>query len=250
MGVRTQVAGLVAVVTVAVVLLFLTEPIQYLPMGTLGAVIVSAAIGLIEVRAWRALWRPTKPDAIIAAVTTVGVVVVGVLEALLLAVVLSIVDTVRRSARPHDAVLGYVPRLGRYADVSLHPSAQLAPGILVYRLDDRLFFANSRYVKGRIREALDGSASPVRWVVFDAESLVGVDATGLEALEETVRALETDGIVFAVARLKGHVREVFDRSGLTDTIGRRRFFPTVSGAVEAAPASPKAPPTSNGRETT
>lgn len=235
MGVRTQVAGLMAVVAVACVLLFLTAPIAYLPSATLGAIIVSAAIGLVDTKAWRALWRPTRADAVIGVLTTVGVVVLGVLDALLLAVALSVVDTVRRSARPHDAVLGYVARLDRYADVSLHPRARITPGVLVYRLDDRLFFANARYVSGRVREALDGAPTRVAWLVFDAEALVDVDATGLETLDELVRSLDAEGTSFAVARLKQHVREIFDLAELTAAIGRDRFFPTVRAAVEAAP---------------
>ena len=106
-----------------VILLFLTEPVQYLPKAVLGAVIVSAAIGLVDLHAWRALAAVDHVEVAIAGVTTGCVVVFGVLEALAVAVGLSVIDTVRRSARPHDAVLGWVDRLGRYADVSLHPSA-------------------------------------------------------------------------------------------------------------------------------
>jgi sulfate permease, SulP family len=148
MGARSQVAGLIAAITVLIILLFLTEPVQYLPKAVLGAVIVFAAIGLVEPAAWRALAAVDHVEVAIAAVTTGCVVVLGVLEALAVAVGLSIIDTVRRSASPHDAVLGWVARLGRYADVSLHRTARLTPGVLVYRLDDRLFFANARYFKG------------------------------------------------------------------------------------------------------
>ena len=182
MGARTQLAGLLAAAAIAVVLLFLTEPMRYLPKATLGAVIVAAAIGLVDPAAWRALARTSRVEVAIAAVTMVGVVAVGVLEALLVAVALSIVDVARRSATPHDAVLGWVERLGRYADVRLHPRPRLTLGVLVYRLDDRLFFANAGYVKGRIREALHGAPTPVRWPVFDAEALSHVDATGVDAL--------------------------------------------------------------------
>ena len=156
MGARTQIAGLVGAVTVGLILLFLTEPVQYLPKAVLGAVIVFAAIGLIDPQAWRALAAVDNVEVAIAGVTTGCVVVFGVLEALVVAVGLSIIDTVRRSARPHDAVLGWVDRLGRYGDVSLHPSARVTPGVVVYRLDDRLFFANARYFKGRVREAVRG----------------------------------------------------------------------------------------------
>ena len=145
----------------AVILLFLTEPVQYLPKAVLGAVIVFAAIGLIDPQAWRALAAVDRSRSRSPAVTTGCVIFFGVLEALVVAVGLSMIDTVRRSARPHDAVLGWVERLGRYADVSLHPSARVTPGVVVYRLDDRLFFANARYFKGRVREAIRAAPAPV-----------------------------------------------------------------------------------------
>ncbi len=233
MGGKTQVTGVWAAAAVTVVLLFLTAPMQYLPKATLGTVIVAAAIGLVDGKAWRFLARPSRGEVVIAAVTTVGVVLVGVLQALIIAVLLSIVDVVRRSATPHDAVLGWVERLGRYADVSVHSSATVVPGVVVYRLDDRLFFANANYVKGRIREAVDGAPGPVRWVVFDAEAVSQMDATGVAALGETIDALKAEGIGFAVARLKDPMRRVFDDARLIDRIGKDRFYPTVRGAVDA-----------------
>ena len=162
MGARSQIAGLFAAATVGVVLLFLTEPVQYLPKAVLGAVIVFAAIGLIEPHVL-ARARGSRPgrgrdrrrDHRAASSFF------GVLEALVVAVGLSIIDTVRRSAQAHDAVLGWVERLGRYADISLHPSARVVPGIVVYRLDDRLFFANARYFKARVHEAVRAAPSPV-----------------------------------------------------------------------------------------
>jgi sulfate permease, SulP family len=160
-----------------------------------------------------------------------------VLEALVFAVGLSIVDVVRRSARPHDAVLGRVDRLGRYADVSLHPSAELTPGVVVYRLDDRLFFANARYVKGRVGEAIRGAPRPVRFLVFDAEAVTHVDSTGLDALFEIARDLQQDGIAIEFARVKGGVKQLFDDAGLTEEIGEEHFHPTVRAAVTAAAAS-------------
>jgi sulfate permease, SulP family len=169
MGARSQVAALVAALTVALILLFLTEPVRYLPSAVLGAVIVFAAVGLVDPAAWRALAAVDRVEVAIAALTTACVVLFGVLEALTAAIALSVIDTVRRSARPHDAVLGWVERLDRYADVSLHPSAVVTPGVVVYRLDDRIFFANARYVEGRVREALLAAPAPASWLVFDAK---------------------------------------------------------------------------------
>jgi sulfate permease, SulP family len=233
MGARTQFAGLFAAGTIVGVLLFLTEPVQYLPTAVLGAVIVSAGIGLVDPAAWRALAAIDRVEVAIAAVTAASVVAFGVLEALVVAVGLSIVDTVRRSARPYDAVLGWVPRLGRYADVSLHPSARITPGVVVYRLDDRLFFANVRYVKGRVREAIRAAPTETAWLVFDAEAVMHIDSTGMEALESLVRDLRHDGIVLVVARLRTRMRDEFEAAGLTDAIGAEHFYSSVEQAVAA-----------------
>jgi SulP family sulfate permease len=233
MGARSQVAALVAALTVALILVFLTEPVQYLPKAVLGAVIVFAAIGLIEPQAWRALAAADPVELAIAGVTTGCVIVFGVLQALVVAVGLSVIDTVRRSARPHDAVLGWVERLGRWADVSLHPSARTTPGVVVYRLDDRLFFANARYFKARVREAVRGAPGPVASLVFDAEAVTQADSTGLAALDQLTRDLERDEITLLVARLRTRMLEQFETAGLTDTIGRAHFYPTVDSAVAA-----------------
>ncbi len=225
-----------------VILLFLTEPVQYLPKAVLGAVIVSAAIGLVDPNAWRSLAAVDHVEVAIAGVTTGCVVVFGVLEALAFAVGLSVIDTVRRSASPHDAVLGWVERLGRYADVSLHRSATVTPGVVVYRLDDRLFFANARYFKGRVREAVRAARTPVSWLVFDAEAVTHADSTGLEALEELTKDLRRNEITLVIARLRTHMQEQFDLSGLTEVIGPEHFHPTVHGAVDAIDRSQTAPP--------
>jgi high affinity sulfate transporter 1 len=237
MGARTQFAAIAAAAVVAIILLFFTEPISYLPKAVLGAVIVSTALGLVDREAWRGLWTVNRVEVAIAAITLTGVVLVGVLEALILAVAVTILDAVLRSARPHDAVLGWVERLGRYADVSFHPSARITPGVVVYRLDDRLFFANARYMKGRVREAINASPPPVDSVVFDAESMTHVDATGLEAVRELAVGLRREEIRLVFARLKEGIRAQLIDAGLADTIGANNFFPTVRSAVEACAGS-------------
>jgi sulfate permease, SulP family len=237
MGARSQVAGLLAALSVALVLLFLTGPIADLPKAALGAVIVSAAVGLVEPAAWRRLAEVDNVEVSIAAVTTGGVVLVGVLEAIAFAVGLSIVDVVRRSARPHDAVLGWVEGLGRWADVSVHSSARVTPGVVVYRLDDRLFFANQSYVKGRVREAVRGARSETHDLVLDAEGMTHVDVAGLEALRDLTAGLARDGITLRVARMKAPVEQRLADAGVARDIGPERFHPTVRAAVDASVAA-------------
>jgi sulfate permease, SulP family len=241
MGGKTQFVGLFSAAVIAVVLLFLTAPVERLPSACLGAIIVSAGLSLIEPAAWRALALVGRSQVVIAGVACAGVIVLGVLRALILAVGLSIVETVSRSTKPHDAVLGWVPRLNRYADVAVHSTAQVVPGVVVYRLDDRLIFANARYFKGRVGEAIAGAATTTRWCVLDAEGVTSIDASGVEALEQLHATLHKQEIKLAVARLKTPMRERFDITGITQLIGEQNFHPTVRAAVDAARASDPAP---------
>ncbi len=232
-GGRTQVVGIIAAAVIAVVLLLLTEPVELLPKAVLGAVIVMAALSLVDVGEWRALRAAGTAEVVIAAVTMFGVVVVGVLWGLAVAVVLSILHTTSRSARPHDAVLGWVPRLGRYADASTHLSARITPGVVAYRLDDRLFFANAAYVRARMLEAIDGATTATRWFVFDAEGVPSIDATGTEMIEQFIDQLASMDIGMAVARAKGPLLDALDSAGLTDRIGAENLHPNIEAAVAA-----------------
>lgn len=239
-GGRTQLMSGVQVAVVIAVLLFLTEPIGYLPKSVLGAIIVFAAAGLIDLSAWRALHSGSRTEFVIAVVTAVGMMTIGLLPALGVAVLLSVLDVVRRSAQPHDAVLGWSPTDGRFVNVGTHPRARLVPGTVVYRLDDRLFFANAQYFRERARSAIEGAPYDVHRFVLDAEGVNHVDGAGAESLRELVQDLASDDIEFVVARLKSTVYQQFDQHGLVDTIGPERFFPTVRSAVfgdDAPPAS-------------
>ncbi len=232
-GGRTQLVGVIAAVVVALVLLFLTEPVGKLPTACLGAVIVAAAIGLIQPADWRNLARAGRSQVIIAVVTFVGVITIGVLEALLIAVAMSIIDTVSRRAQPHDAVLGWVERLDRYADVSVHRSARVTPGVVVYRIDGGIFFADASYFKARVHEAIAGATTDTHDVVLDAEAMNDIDASGGEAVRTLALALRAEGITLVIARLKTHLREQFDAMELTTVIGAENFFPTTQAAVTA-----------------
>jgi sulfate permease, SulP family len=139
-------------------------------------------------------------------------------------------------------VLGWVERLGRYADVSVHRSARVTAGVVVYRLDDRLFFANAGYVKGRVLEAVRGAPTPARWLVFDGEGLTHVDSAGLAAVEQLLEHLGKDGVALAAARLKAPIRQRFDESGLTKRIGADRMHPTVRAAVAACAGAERLQP--------
>ncbi len=233
MDARSQVSALAAALVVVLILFFLTGPVAELPKTVLAAAIIAAAVGLIDPAAWRSIATIDRVEVTIAAVTVGGVIVLGVLQAVTLAVALSILDVVRRSAMPRDAVLGWVEDLGRWADIADYPDARLTPGVVVYRLEDRLFFANAAYMSRRVREAVRGAPQPVRWVVLDAGAMSHIDSTGLEALGELATRLEAQGVTLVVAHMLSAVRGELEDTELAERIGLEHFHPTVRGAVAA-----------------
>lgn len=233
LGGRTQVVGLVQACGVAAVLLFLTGALALLPKATLGAVIIYAAIGLIDIGGWRALARGSRGELLVAAVTVLGMLTVGLLPSLILAVLLSILDVVRRSAQPRDAVLGWSPSAGRFVDVARRPRAVVVPGVVIYRLDDRLFFANCRYFRSRIREAVRGAPYPVTTVVFDAESVTNLDASGAQVFADVIEELRNRGIRLVVARTRVTFEQQLARLGTADILPAEDRFMTVRAAVTA-----------------
>ncbi len=245
MRATSQVSGLVSFGAIGLILLLLTEPIQYLPTAILGAVIVFASLKLIEPQQWRGLAHSSRVEVGISAVTAVVVVGIGVLPAIVVAVVLSIIDVVRRAATPGDAVLGCSRSSGftdqRYADVDTHPGARVTPGVVVYRIQERLFFANAHFFKRRVWAAVDGAPKPVRHLVLDAAMISGIDASAVEAVREVQAGLHSRNIVLEVARATDELREQFAQTGLTELIGPEPLPATVAAAVVACVVGPPAP---------
>ena len=238
MGATSQISGLAAAGTIAVILLFLTAPIEYLPSSVLGAVIVFAASKLIDTAQWRSLARSSRTEVIIAAITAVFVVTVGVLQAIIVAVVLSIADVIRRAAQPADAVLGWSAEDDRYVDVSDHLDAGVIPGVVVYRIQDRMFFANAHFFKRRLWAAVDGAPKPVRHVILDASFVSDIDASAEVAMREVIGGLRERNIEFHIARATAELRQRLDDVGLTDAIGADHFHATVTAAAAACRVPP------------
>jgi SulP family sulfate permease len=235
MRATSQVSGLVAFATIALILLFLTAPIQYLPSAVLGAVILFASVRLIDAVQWRALARSSRAEVIIAAIAAFFVVTIGVLAAIAVAVVLSIIDVVRRVAAPDDAVLGWSASDGRYSDVRTHPDATITPGVVVYRFTGRLFFANAHFFKRRVWAAVDGAPKPVRCLVIDAAALTGIDASSVDAVTEVHAGCQARNITLRIAHASGDLRDRFEETGLRELIGAESFFPTIAAAVDGTP---------------
>jgi len=242
MKATSQVSGLVSFATIVLILLFLTAPIRYLPTAILGAVIVYASLKLIDPAQWRELASSSRTEVAIAAITSVVVVGIGVLPAIAVAVVLSIIDVIRRTATPSDAVLGYSEPEQRYADVGSHPDAGVTPGVVVYRIQERLFFANAHFFKRRVWAAVDGAPKPVHHLILDATMISGIDASAVGAIREVQTGLHSRNITFEVARATDELRAQFEATGLTGVIGAEHFYGTVTAAVEAcAPKLDRSP---------
>lgn len=230
-GARSQLASLATLVTTVVAVLALAPALAAFPSAALGAVVVYAATRLVDLPELRRIARFRRSELVIALTTTVAVVVVGVLYGVLIAIGLSVLDLMRRVARPHDAVLGAVPGLAGLHDVDDYPGARQVPGLLVYRYDSPLFFANAEDFRTRALAAIDATPD-LRWFVLNTEAVVDVDLTGVDALESLRQELAARGVVMGLARLKQDLRAALAPSGLLDRIGEEHIFPTLPTAIE------------------
>jgi sulfate permease, SulP family len=232
-GGRTQLAGLVTVACTLLALLTLRPLLAAFPVPALAAVVVYAATRLVDIPELVRFARFRRSELVLALATTLGVLVLGVLQGIVVAIALSVLDLLRRVARPHDAVEGLVPGLAGMHDIDDYPSARVIPGLLVYRYDSPLFFANAEDFLTRAMRAVGDAQEPVRWFLLNVEANVDVDVTGADALETLRAELTRRGIVFAVARLKQDLRDQLQPTGLLDRIGSDHLFATLPTAVEA-----------------
>jgi sulfate permease, SulP family len=232
-GSRSQVFSLVAFVAVVMVLLFLRPALAHFPIAALGGLVIYAAARLIDLPEFHRLARFRRREFLLALLTTLGVLSFDILYGVLLAVAMSVIEMLSRVARPHDAVLGRVPGLAGMHDVDDYPNAEQIPGLLVYRYDSPLFFANAEDFRRRALAAVSDYAGQIRWFVLNAEANVEVDITGLDALEAVRSTLTDRGIVVALARVKQDLLDELRAYGLADSIGSDLLFPTLPTAVGA-----------------
>ncbi|MHB1007907.1 MAG: SulP family inorganic anion transporter [Propionibacteriaceae bacterium] len=233
LGSRTQLYSLVSAVCILLTIVLLGPVLALFPRAALAALIVYAALRLIDVAEWRRLARFRKSEAVLASVTALVVVFVGVLPGIGIAVALSVIELLRRLAAPHDSILGYVPGLAGMHDVDDYPAAEQVEGIVVYRYDSPLFFANAENFRRRALAAVDEARGPVRWFLLNAEANVEVDLTAVDALDSLRRALDARGIVFAMARVKQDLRDQLAAAGFLAAVGEERVFATLPTAMNA-----------------
>jgi high affinity sulfate transporter 1 len=235
-GGRTQVYSLAALVTVLAVLLFGGRVLASFPQAALGAIVVYAATRLIDVTAFRRLAAFRRSEFLIAVATCAGVLVFNILYGVLIAIGLSVAELLTRVGRPHAAILGLAPGVAGMHDIGDYPGATTVPGLVVFRYDAPLFFANAEDFRRRALAAVGSSArsdGPVRWFLLNAEANTEADYTAMEALDSLRSELTGQGIVFALARVKAELLEQFRTFGLAEKIGKERIFPTLPTAVEA-----------------
>jgi MFS superfamily sulfate permease-like transporter len=225
--------SLVAAAVIVSTLLFAGPLLGAFPIPALGALVVYAAIRLIEVAEFRRIAAFRRSEMLLAVATTVGVIAVDVLYGVLVAVALSVLDVLRRVARPHDGILGYVPGIAGMHDVDDYPDARPVPGLVVYRYDSPLFFANAENFRRRALAAVDDAEPPVRWLLLNTEANIEIDITAIDALDAVREELASRGIVLALARVKQDLRDDLEAAGFLERLGPHRVFYTLPTAVEA-----------------
>lgn len=232
-GARTQLHAVVTAVGVVLAILIFGGVLAAFPSAALAGVVIYAAIRLVDVKEFRRLWGFRKREFLLAVAAVLGVLLFDVLYGILIAVALSILDLLIRVARPHAAVLGEAPGLAGWHDVGDYPRARTIPGLVVFRYDSPLFFANAEDFERRALDAVEEARPPARWLLLNAEGIIEVDITGLDALADLCRRCQQKGVVVAVVRAKSELLEEMQRHGVADVIGAERFFPTLPTAVAA-----------------
>jgi MFS superfamily sulfate permease-like transporter len=230
-GARTQLTCIVGALAIAFLLLVAPNLLQYLPNAALAAVVIAAAISLIEVADLKRIFRIQPWEFWLSIVCFAGVVALGVIPGIGLAIAIAIAEFLWDAWRPHSAVLGRADGVKGYHDITRYPDARQIPGLVLFRWDAPLFFANAEFFKERALAAVAKSSTPARWLVVAAEPVTNVDVTAGDTLAELDEALHAQGIELCFAELKDPVKDRLKKFGLLAQLGENCFFPTVGAAV-------------------
>jgi high affinity sulfate transporter 1 len=229
-GAKSQVTGLVGAVLVAVLLLFLNSLLADLPQAALAAVVIVAALSLMDLRILQRYLRVRRSALVVSLVATAGVMLLGVLQGIVVAVVLAILLFFRRNWWPHGAILGRVEEIGGWHDIGAYPEGEQLRGIVVYRWEAPLFFANAGAFSQEIRKLVREKRP--EWIILQCEAVTDVDVTAAEMLERLDRDLNAAGIRLAFAELRNRLQDLILRYGLLETLDRDHFYPTLEAAVQ------------------
>ncbi|CAB4890804.1 unannotated protein [freshwater metagenome] len=231
-GARTQITGVVGAGTIVAILVGAHGLLRNLPAATLGAILISAALGLSDIKSLRWLWKVRPSELLLSLLATVGVAWLGPLRGIGVAIMLAVIDFLRRAWRPHSTLLGRLGDRKGYHDVLRHPEARQAPGLVLFRFDAPLFFANADHFANTLRRAIAERGEAIGWVIIAAEPITDVDTTAAEMLGELLDELQSKSITFAVAELKGHVKDRLRVYGLLDRVGEDHVFATIGSAMK------------------
>jgi high affinity sulfate transporter 1 len=231
-GARTQLTGVIGAVLIVVMIVLLPGLFRNLPQSVLAAVVITAALSLADLPATARLWRQRRVEFMLSIVAFAGVALLGVLPGIAVAVALSILNVFRRAWRPYETALGLVPGMGGYHDVHSYPGASRLPGLVIYRFDAPLFFANAKTFRDEVTRVARSEPAP-QWIVIAAEPITDVDTTAADILFELDHLLDERGQSLVFAELKDPVRRKIERYGLTREIEPQHFFPTLEAAVDA-----------------
>ena len=231
-GAKTQVTGLVGAVLITLMLVLVPGLLRDLPQPTLAAVVITASLSLADIPGTVRLWRQSRPDWVVSIGAFAGVALLGVLPGIVVAVLLSIANVFRRAWWPYQTVLGRVPELPGFHDVHSYPEAEQLPGLVIFRFDGPLFFANSRTFRDQILR-IAAASPPPSWIVVAAEPITDVDTTAADMLKDLDEAINAQGVSLVFAEMKDPVRRKIDRYELTQTIDPEHFFATLDAAVSA-----------------
>jgi high affinity sulfate transporter 1 len=232
-GARTQLTGVVGAIAIAVLLVFAPALLQDLPNTALAAVVIAAAVGLIEVSDLRRIYRIQRWEFWLSMICFAGVATLGAIPGIGLAIVLAVIEFLWDGWRPHSAVLGRVDQVKGYHDITRYPNARLIPGLVLFRWDAPLFFANAELFRERVLDAVASSPTPVSWLVVAAEPVTSVDVTAADSVCELEDTLRGAAIQFCIAEMKDPVKDKLKRFGLFTRFGEANFFATVGEAVNA-----------------
>ena len=230
-GAKTQLAGVVGALAVAGLLLLAPNLLKDLPTAALAAVVIASAIGLIEIKDLHRIYRIQRWEFWLSIGCMAGVAVLGAIEGIGLAIVIAVIEFLWDGWRPYSAVLGRVDGVKGYHDITRYPDARIIPGLVLFRWDAPLFFANAELFRDHVLDAVAASPTPVRWLVVSAEPVTSIDVTAADALEELDNTLHAAGIDLCFAEMKDPVKDKLKRFGLFSRLGEQRFFATLGQAV-------------------
>ena len=232
-GGKTQMVSLVAALVMAIVLLFLTRPLAYVPTAALAAILISSALGLFDWGSLRRYYRLSKPEFRQSVAAMLGVMTLGVLQGVLIAVALAMLNLLRQASHPRDAILGVVDGNNETYTATLEDGGKTIDGVLIYRFEASLVFFNADYFTERVRSIINNAESKPRTFLFDAESVPMLDVSGAYALDALRSELAEKGIVFGIARARGLFRIMLERAGVAERIGSENLFHTVRAGAAA-----------------